>query len=113
MNNISNFNQTTSNITSETYTQIKTQTNMNYNSTIAKTSTKSYSQITKEPKIISFLTKHQAILINSLNGTKLEEYLNAIGTVISPTNIIFSSRIANNRICTYLSSKECVDEFLK
>ena len=35
-----------------------------------------------------------------------------MGTPIGPKNIIFSSRISNNRICIYLSSKAIVDKLI-
>ena len=59
----------------------------------------------------SFLTKEQAILFNSLDGIRLQEYIFALGTLIGPS-IIFSLRISNNRICIYLFSKEKVNQFL-
>ncbi|CAG9818092.1 unnamed protein product [Phaedon cochleariae] len=72
---------------------------------------KSYSNaVTQQaPK---FPTKEQAIIFNSIDGIKLQEYLLQLGAIVQPRNIIFSSRISNNRICIYLSSKNVVEEFL-
>lgn len=56
--------------------------------------------------------KDQAIIFPSINGVKLQEYLFAIGPLVNPRNILFSSRISNNRICIYLSNKETVDKFM-
>lgn len=58
-----------------------------------------------------FPTKQQAIVFNSLTNIKMEEYLFAIGSKIQPQNIIFSSRVSNNRIVVYFSRKEIVDDF--
>lgn len=60
----------------------------------------------------TFPTKKQAILFNALDDTKLEEYLVALGEIIEPRNILFSSRLSNNRICIYLSSESLVDQFI-
>lgn len=59
-----------------------------------------------------FPSKQQAILFSSTDGTKLEEYIFALGSLIGAKNILFSSRISNNRICIYLSSKNAVDKFM-
>lgn len=59
----------------------------------------------------SYPTKQQAIVFNSLSNVKMEEYLFAIGSKIQPQNILFSSRVSNNRIVVYFSRKEIVDQF--
>uniref|UniRef100_A0A6P7FWY2 Uncharacterized protein LOC114331898 n=1 Tax=Diabrotica virgifera virgifera TaxID=50390 RepID=A0A6P7FWY2_DIAVI len=41
-----------------------------------------------------------------------KEYIIAVGSVVGPRNVSFASRIANNRICIYLSSKNMVDSLL-
>ena len=56
--------------------------------------------------------KDQAIVFNAIEDTKLLDYILAVGTLIGPKNIIFSSRISNNRICIYLSSKAIVDKLI-
>ena len=73
---------------------------------------KSYSNALSQNQLPKFPTKQQAILFSSIEGTKLQEYLLALGAIINPKNIIFSSRISNNRICIYLSNKEIVDKFM-
>jgi len=55
----------------------------------------------------------QAIVFNSIDSIRQIEYILAIGKLIFPLYIIFTSRISNNRICIFLSSKEVVDTILE
>ncbi|XP_050517739.1 uncharacterized protein LOC126892267 [Diabrotica virgifera virgifera] len=59
-------------------------------------------------------TKDEAIVLSSIEGTKVQEYIIAVGvgSIVGPRNVSFASRIANNRICIYLSSKNMVDSLL-
>lgn len=72
----------------------------------------SYSTVLNNASSIQFPSKLQAILFNSLPDTKIEEYLIALGEVVHPRNILFSSRLSNNRICIYLSSESLVEKFM-
>ena len=56
--------------------------------------------------------KDQAIVFNSVEGSKLLDYILAVGPLVGPKNIIFSSRISNNRICIYLNNKTVVEKFI-
>nr|CAH7728821.1 unnamed protein product [Callosobruchus chinensis] len=56
-------------------------------------------------------TKEQAIVLTSINGIKIHDYIVAVGDIVRPKNILFASRISNNRICMYLSSANQVDQF--
>nr|CAH7745740.1 unnamed protein product [Callosobruchus chinensis] len=56
--------------------------------------------------------KDQAIVFNTIEGARLQDYLLKLGPIVNPKNIIFCSRIANNRICVYLSSKDLVNNFM-
>lgn len=56
--------------------------------------------------------KDQAIVFNSVEGSKLLDYILAVGPLVGPKNIIFSSRISNNRICIYLKNKTVVEKFI-
>nr|CAH7720354.1 unnamed protein product [Callosobruchus chinensis] len=56
--------------------------------------------------------KDQAIVFNAIEGARLQDYLLKLGPIVNPKNIIFCSRIANNRICVYLSSKDLVNNFM-
>ena len=56
--------------------------------------------------------RDQAIIFNAVEGSKLLDYILALGPLVGPKNIIFSSRISNSRICIYLSNKNVVDKFI-
>lgn len=56
-----------------------------------------------------FPSKEQAILLNAIDGIQTNDYIIAVGNLIGGKNILFASRIANNRICMFLSSKQVVD----
>ena len=74
------------------------------------TTEKSYSAALSQQH---FPTKEQAILFTAIDGTPLQDYIFALGSKIKPKNIVFSSRIANNRICIYLSTQKPVDKILR
>ncbi|CAH1110710.1 unnamed protein product [Psylliodes chrysocephalus] len=57
-------------------------------------------------------TKEQAISFLFLNNVNLQEYLYQLGAYIQPSNILFASRMLNNRICIYLSSQNIYEKFL-
>nr|CAI5855214.1 unnamed protein product [Callosobruchus analis] len=57
--------------------------------------------------------KDQAIVFNTIEGARLQDYLLQLGPIVSPKNIIFCSRIPNNRICVYLSNKDQVNHFIE
>ena len=56
--------------------------------------------------------KDQAIILDSINGLTVKQYVIEIAKLTSPINIRFVSRISNNRICMYLASKEIADEMI-
>ncbi|CAH1110637.1 unnamed protein product [Psylliodes chrysocephalus] len=72
---------------------------------------RTYSTVAAQNKF-NLPSKKQAIVFSALDNTKVEEYLYAIGNKIQPQNILFISRISNNRICIYLSSEAIVEKFL-
>jgi hypothetical protein len=57
-----------------------------------------------------FPGKEQAVVCNATDGLMLQDYVRAIGSIVSPKNVLFASRISNERICIYLSSKSLVDD---
>lgn len=57
-------------------------------------------------------SKEQAIIFPAINEAKLEDYLIPLGKIIEPKNILYSSRLSNNRMCMYLSSKIIVEKFM-
>lgn len=76
-------------------------------------STSSYANAASaKPILNTFPKKDQAVIINVLDGVKLTDYVVSLGGIIGPKNILFASRISNNRVCIYLSSKELVEEVI-
>lgn len=73
----------------------------------------SYVSVTKSVPKATFPKKEQAIVLNSVHNLKLADYVQALGTIISPKDIIFVSRIANNRICVYLATTQIVDKVVE
>lgn len=73
---------------------------------------KSYSYVLNQQQAPKFPSKNQAILFTTVEGVQLQEYVIALGNIVQPKNILFSSRISNNRICVYLSSEETLDKFM-
>jgi len=70
----------------------------------------SFATITANEKTPS---REQAIVFNSIDGIRQIEYILAIGKLILPRDIIFTSRISNNRFCIFFSSKEVLDTLLE
>jgi len=56
--------------------------------------------------------RDQAILFNSIEGIPQIEDIKAIGQIVTPKNILFVSRISNNRFCIFLSSKDILETLL-
>uniref|UniRef100_A0A2S2PY02 Uncharacterized protein n=1 Tax=Sipha flava TaxID=143950 RepID=A0A2S2PY02_9HEMI len=79
-------------------TNINTNTNTNFASVTAMESTPN---------------RQQAIVFNSIDGIPQKEYVLAIGKIVKPINIIFVSRISNNRFCIFLSSKQVLDNLMQ
>nr|CAH7734967.1 unnamed protein product [Callosobruchus chinensis] len=73
--------------------------------------TQSYSNAVRQ-QIYRYPSKEQAIVFNAINGATIQDYLLKIGPLVKPENILFCSRISNNRVCIYFSSKDVVDKFL-
>lgn len=69
----------------------------------------SYSTVTQTT---TFPKKDQAIVIDALENVQIKDYAQALGKIIDPSHIRFLSRISNNRICIYVSSKSIVDEII-
>lgn len=87
--------------------QISTPTNSN------QQSNNTYAGITKTQPVTIFPKRNQAIIINVVENLKLPDYIKAIGNIVQPRNILFASRISNNRVCIYLSTVELVDELVE
>lgn len=59
-----------------------------------------------------FPKKEQAIVMDYVQQSKLDDYLRELSKIIEPAQITFASPIPNNKICIYLSSKEIVDNLI-
>lgn len=79
-------------------TSIHTNTGMNFATVTATENTPS---------------REQAIVFNSIDGIPQIEYILAIGKIVKPINIIFISRISNQRFCIFLSSKQVLDNLMQ
>lgn len=78
------------------------------------TSTPLFSQVLKNPNSVKpvFPKRDQAIIFSSLPGISIKEYIVSLGSIVGPKNMTFASKISNNRVCIYLISKQCVDDFM-
>lgn len=56
---------------------------------------------------------NQAIVFNSINNIKQIEYVSAISKIVPAENIIFVSRISNNRFCVFFNSQAVMENLLK
>ncbi|KAJ3640327.1 hypothetical protein Zmor_003634 [Zophobas morio] len=59
-----------------------------------------------------FPAKEQAIVLTSIKDLKLTDYVVAIGDIVTPKNVVFASRMSNERICIYLSDVSNVDQII-
>lgn len=66
--------------------------------------TQTYATATFVPK------KDQAIVIDSIEGCTIDDYLDGIEHLIEISNIKFISKISGGRVCIYLANKTMVDE---
>jgi len=57
--------------------------------------------------------REQAIVLHPIDGILLKDYIIAVGQIISPSNIIFVSKISLNRICIFLSSELILKSLLE
>ena len=73
------------------------------------TQSKSYASVISQQ---STPKKEQGIVFNSVEDSKLLDYILGVGALVGPKNIIFSSRISNNLVCIYLASKNIADKFI-
>ena len=54
--------------------------------------------------------RDQALVLDYVDGLNLTDYTTAIGDIVEPKNVLTTSRISNNRVCIYLSSKNLVND---
>lgn len=75
-------------------------------------SPRSYVNAAKTVPVSTPPKREQAILLDAIEPFKLFDYVKAISAIVGAKNIIFASRIANNRICIYLSNLDTIDRLL-
>lgn len=61
----------------------------------------------------SIPSKEQGIILEKIDGTNIETYIRAIGTLVQPKNIISASIISNRRVCIFLSNRTITDNLLE
>nr|CAH7719540.1 unnamed protein product [Callosobruchus chinensis] len=81
-------------------------------STVNSSTTMAYSAALTQ-HTYKYPNKEQAIVFPSVDGLKKQDYLLNLGPIVNPKNILFCSRVYNNRVCVYLSSKQIIDQFLE
>ncbi|CAH1101793.1 unnamed protein product [Psylliodes chrysocephalus] len=86
------------------YSSSQTALQINVTQNIVKT----YSSVVTQ----QFPSKEQSIIFNSIKNAFLQDYLIPLGSLIQPKNILFSSRMSNQRICMYLANKSVVNIFM-
>lgn len=59
-----------------------------------------------------FPKKENAIIIDSANSAPIVEFIEKLSTKVNPSHIKFASKISNNRLCVYLSSKDVADDLV-
>ncbi len=63
-------------------------------------------------RIFKFPKKEQGIIIGTIDNARFEDYLLELIKIVNPNEIISASKIYNNRIRIYLSSKDIVDKLV-
>lgn len=72
-----------------------------------------FANVTKNQFVINQPKKDQGIILNAIEGIQINEYIYEIGKLVEPKNILAASRLSNQRICLYLTSKIIVDNLLE
>ena len=78
--------------------------------TSVDTSKVSYSRVIQQSK---FPTRHQAIIVDAIEGVSIQEYIFQLYKVTDPQSIRFISRIFYGRVCGYLDTKENADKLME
>lgn len=69
-------------------------------------SVSSYAQVAQNDL---FPKRNQGVIMECADGLSLTDYTCAIGDIVEPKNVLYSSRISNNRVCLYLKNQELVN----
>lgn len=59
-----------------------------------------------------FPSKDQAIIIQSVEGVTIAQYLNAVASIVGPKNVLFASRMSLGRVAFYFKTIRQVDEII-
>lgn len=70
---------------------------------------RSFANITRSE---NFPKRNAGILINYIEGTQIQEYIRAVGTIVGPRNVQHAARVSSNRICIFLTNKELVEDLV-
>lgn len=57
-----------------------------------------------------FPKRDQGLIIDCVENLNLTDYTSAVAKLVGNKNILYSTRISNNRVCLYLAIKELVKE---
>ena len=68
-----------------------------------------YAQMTQQ---VQCPTREQAIVVDSIEGISVHEYITSLAMLTSSLNIRFVSRISHRRVCFYLNTKETADSLI-
>lgn len=60
-----------------------------------------------------FPRKEEAIVYPAVEGLLIKDYVIETGKKVGPKNIRYVSRMSNNRVCIYFSSRQIVDQFIE
>lgn len=74
-----------------------------------KNSTTTFSNIVKTS---AYPKKEQAVIFPAFDSLQVKDYVIAAAEVVNPDDIRFVSRMSNNRICLYFSTKDVADKFI-
>lgn len=88
----------------------KVTSTLNQSQHIPTNQTRTYSQAAKLTSVMDvFPEREQAIVLSVVEDLKLVDYVATVGQIVGPKNVIFASKISNNRICIYLANTNLVD----
>lgn len=73
---------------------------------VPKASCASYASITQN----EFPKRDQGLILDCVGNLTLTDYTSAVAKIVQKKNILYATRISNNRVCLYLSTKELIEE---
>lgn len=75
--------------------------------TVNETNSVSYAAAAQSDQ---FPVREQGLVMDCVDELNLTDYTCAIGQIVHPNNIVYSTRISKNRVCIYLSNKKMVED---